>query len=268
MPETNDEDALAGLADGIEGIDETLQNEREEIMQELERKNDEDGEAIAKRVYLRQIYYAHFLESMVPIIVDSPALYVAFIGQILKFGFHELAKDIVQKFELTPKFTQRIQQMPLVNDIHTYITQYLAHIHELVSFLAINMNQPTATMATMSIDNTNNSKTHNHLHKLRMSDSHQLLMDLGQFIDYFNDDVVIACLRSVIPSKSDADEVKQDGIDRLDLRYHRGIAMIEQNYKFVVEYAMKALDNELKIAQSRRYFLLRYLPSVRVNLIQ
>eukprot|EP01083_Nonionella_stella_P202331 739259_1 len=34
-----------GLADGIEGIDETLQNEREEIMQELERKNDEDGEA-------------------------------------------------------------------------------------------------------------------------------------------------------------------------------------------------------------------------------
>eukprot|EP01083_Nonionella_stella_P267554 903838_1 len=244
MPETNDEDALAGLADGIEGIDETLQNEREEIMQELERKNDEDGEAIAKRVYLRQIYYAHFLESMVPIIVDSPALYVAFIEQ-------------------------RIQQMPLINDIHVYITQHLGYIHELVSFLAINRNQPTATMATMSTNNTN-SKTHTHRHKLRMSDSeilyeaHKLLMDLIQFIDYFDDDEVMRCLRSVIPSKSDADDGKQqEDMDRLDLQYHRGvcytnlsaIAMIEQDYENVMEYAMKALDNDLKITQSHRYLI-------------
>eukprot|EP01084_Bolivina_argentea_P186218 321026_1 len=236
----------------------------------------EDEETEQWRTYLGPIYYTHFIGSIVPIVIDSPSHYVAFIGKILQFGYKDLAKNIINKFEETEQFINRIKELPLINDIHNYVVLYLNKFGELISYLSINRNHKTATITTKDANETKNNNNNNKIHEsvrknLKMNDNDiiseakMLLLNLIEFIDYFDNDLVIEYLSSVIPPPNDdeIDNKNDEEYDRLDLRYHRSICytnlasicMIEQDFENVMEYSMRALDNNLKNIQSHRYFI-------------
>ena len=173
---------------------------------------DDEEETEATRIYLGKIYFCQFLESLVPIICGSPSLYIMFIGRVMKFGYKELSKDIIEKFETLEQY-QHMKQIPLINDLHQYITLYLEQIGVLISYLSINSTQKPPTKTTMEkISPDNNTKNKNKprpqvRYNLKMNDAaiiaeaKGILLHLIEFIEFCDDDEVIECLQSVLPSK-------------------------------------------------------------------
>ena len=161
-----------------------------------------------------------------------------------------------------------------VHNSHQYVSGHLKSVEELLSYLSMNINQrpPALTTISMDPDDPNQhqkSKNSSVRQTLRMRDSEiiaeskGLIKHLIEFIDYFDDDQMIASLGSVVPPKDLEEDKEDEEVDRLDLNYWRSIcytnlaslAMLEQDFENVMDFACKALDSDLKNAQSHRYFI-------------